>query len=446
MKKRLFIVVTMVGCLLSVLPNTVRASAELMEIEAQIQEQTTIDDLTIYALKNNPEIQAAREKWRAVVESYHINTAYPDPQLMVTYFPEPIETRLGPQDWNATLTQSIPFPGKLSKKGEMTEADIKKARLNLRKAVRDITAGIQEALIELDYIRTSKSIIEDELALFNTVIETTENAYAQDRTALVDVLMTHTRVGKLEKNVVLLNDLETAQTAALNRLLGRVSDAPIGSIEKITMTLSVSRLEEMYQLAESNQEDILIADTEIEKKAAGVSLARYEKMPDFKVGLFYAAIGSPDVAVRPPDAGDDSVGIQFGLSLPLWSGKNNGRINKAQAEMTGAKAIKSSRIDNVRAGVRTLYFRLQNEQNIIDLYKEQLLPQAEASIEASESWFMDQKLRFSDFVDAQSTWYEFKLALTKIETDYQKNLVRLNRLIGRAPAYDVPNIEKTEER
>ena len=390
--------------------------------EVGFSHEVVLSDLIAFALKNNPDILAARKKWLAAKEHYHVVTSYPDPQLMVTYFPEPIETRLGPQDWNATLTQTIPFPGKLSKKGEMTEADIKKARLNLRKTVRDITVGIQEALIELDYIRTSKSIIEDELALFNTVIETTENAYAQNRTALVDVLMTHTRVGNLEKTVVLLNDLESSQTAALNRLLGRASDALIGSIEKINMTPPVSRLEEMYQLAESNQEDILMADMEIEKKAAGVSLARYERMPDFKIGLFYAAIGSPDVTVRPPDAGDDAVGIQFGLSLPLWSGKNNGRISKAQAEMTGAKAIKSSRIDNIRAGVRTLYFRLKNEQTIIDLYKKQLLPQAAASIEAAESWFMDNKLRFSDLIDAQSLWYEFKLALTKTEADYQKIL------------------------
>ena len=446
MKKKLFTFIAMFGCFLSVLPAAMGASSDHSELEGRIQEQATIDDLTTYAFKKNPEIQAAREKWRAVVESLRINTAYPDPQLMVTYFPEPIETRLGPQDWNATLTQAIPFPGKLSKIGEMTEADIEIARLNLRKTIRDITVGIQETFIEIRYLRESKSIIEDELALFDTVIETTENAYAQDRTALVDVLMTHTRVGNLQKDIVLLNDREIAQTAKLNQLLGRISDAPIGALEQAKVPPPVVHLEEMYRLAQSNQEDILMADTEIEKREAGVSLAQYGRLPDFKVGLFYAGIGSPDVATQPPDAGNDAVGIQFGLSLPLWFGKNKSRIDKAQAEMMGAKAIKTSRIDKIRTSVRTLYFRLKNEQRIMALYEGELLPQAEAAIESSETWFMDSKLRFSDFVDAQSLWYNFKLALTKTEADYQKDLVRLERLIGHQSVNNDPNISKTEER
>jgi outer membrane protein, heavy metal efflux system len=446
MKKSLFILITMLGCFLLLLPAAMGASSDPAKIEGQIQKQATIDGLTTYALKNNPEIQAAREKLRVVTEFYRINTAYPDPQLMVTYFPEPIETRLGPQDWNATLSQAIPFPGKLSKAGEMAEADIKIAGLRLRKIERDIAVGIREAIIELNYIRESKSMIEDELALFHTVIETTENAYAQDRTALVDVLMTHTRVGNLKKNVILLNDMEISQTARLNRLLGRLSDASIGILEPIIMPPPVKQLKEMYRLAESNQEDILMADMEIEKKAAGISLAQYRRLPDFKLGLFYAGIGSPDVASPPPDAGEDAVGIQFGLSLPLWSGKNKSRINKAQAEMTGAKSIKSSRIDKIRTGVRTLYFRLKNEQRIMALYKEELLPQAESAIASSETWFMDSKLRFSDFIEAQSRWYDFKLALLKTEADYQKDIVRLDRLIGHPSANNDPTVEKTEER
>ena len=446
MKKNLFILTAMLGCFLSILPTAMGASSNPSEIEGRIRKQATIDDLTIYAINNNPDVKAAREQLRAVVESLGVNTAYPDPQLLVTYFPEPIETRLGPQDWNATLTQSIPFPGKLSTIGEMTQADIKKARLNLRKTVRDIDVGVREAFIELYYIRTAKSIIEDELALFDTVIKTTEDAYAQDRTALVDVLMTHTRVGNLDKELVLLIDLEISQTAALNRLLGRFSDAPVGTLGKIKEPQRMEPLNEMYRLAESNQEDILMADMEIEKKEAGVSLARYGRLPDFKVGLFYAGIGSPDVAISPPDAGDDAVGIQFGLTLPLWSKKNKSRINKAQAEMIGAKAIKTSRIDKIRASVRTLYFRLKNEQRIMTLYKNELLPEAEAAIDASETWFMDSKLRFSDFIDAQSLWYDFKLALARTEANYQKDLVRLDRLIGNDSVYKDSNFLEGEER
>ena len=55
----------------------------------------------------------------------------PDPQLTATYFPEPLQTRLGPQDWNVSFSQKIPFPGKLSKAGEVVRTEAQIARLRL---------------------------------------------------------------------------------------------------------------------------------------------------------------------------------------------------------------------------------------------------------------------------------------------------------------------------
>ena len=77
------------------------------------EEKVKIGDLLRYAYENNPSILAARQGWKATLENYRVATGYPDPQIMVTYFPEPIQTRLGPQDWNASISQIIPFPGKL---------------------------------------------------------------------------------------------------------------------------------------------------------------------------------------------------------------------------------------------------------------------------------------------------------------------------------------------
>ena len=61
---------------------------------------TMADMVIAYAYNENPDIAAAREAWRAKVESYRVVTGLPDTQLTATYFPEPLQTRLGPQDWN----------------------------------------------------------------------------------------------------------------------------------------------------------------------------------------------------------------------------------------------------------------------------------------------------------------------------------------------------------
>ena len=65
-----------------------------------------------FAYENNPAIQAARLKWQSVIERYPSTKSWPDPMLMYSYFPSPLETRLGPQRHRISLSQAIPYPGK----------------------------------------------------------------------------------------------------------------------------------------------------------------------------------------------------------------------------------------------------------------------------------------------------------------------------------------------
>ena len=111
-------------------------------IQARIAHKVQIPDLILYAYQTNPSIRMARETWRAKVEDHRVATGLPDPQFTFTYFPEPIETRLGPQDWNATLSQMIPFPGKLYNAGKVIETETHIARLKLDKTVREVTLSI----------------------------------------------------------------------------------------------------------------------------------------------------------------------------------------------------------------------------------------------------------------------------------------------------------------
>ena len=103
------------------------------QLDARLTQTVTVADLVSYAYRENPSILSAKEAWKATVEKYRLETGYPDPQFSATYFPEPIETRLGSQDWKLDLSQVIPFPGKLSKAGEVVQAEARIGKLYLDK-------------------------------------------------------------------------------------------------------------------------------------------------------------------------------------------------------------------------------------------------------------------------------------------------------------------------
>ena len=319
-----------------------------------------MQDMIAYAYNENPVIAAARESWRAKVESHRVVTGLPDPQLMATYLPKPLETRLGPQEWNITLSQRIPFPGKLVKAGEVVKTEAHIAKLQLDKTVRDVAAHLRAAVYELTYIRAAQKITAHNAQLLEQLRTVGETAYAEDRAALVDMVKALSQTGQLQYDALLLDELELAEITRLNSLLNRSPQAAIGQMALPPLQPLAYNLEELYQLAEAHQEEIRIAEQGVKRADTRIDLARYHYYPDFKVGLFYASIGNPDVPQSPPNAGRDAFGVQFGITLPVWLSKNQGRIRQARAERARAEAVRQSQINASHTQIHVAYFRLQN--------------------------------------------------------------------------------------
>lgn len=413
-------------------PDTSFASEKggLPGIEDRLSERLDLSDLLHYAYLSNPSITASRESWQIFIENYRIGKSYPDPQLMTTYFPKPIETRLGPQDWNLTLSQVIPFPGTLSQKGKVLEADVRIARLMVDKTVKNIVTTVSSSYYELIYIQKAIDVAKANLDLNQKLLNISHNAYAQDKALFYDVSKARAQTAQIQYDIILLQELEQTEKTKINTLLNRPPNEALGRTMNLAPKQVVYSLDEIYGLSLMYQEDNLIAQETILKSEKAIQLTRYENLPSFKFGLFYAGIGQPDVASPPKDAGDDAVGVQLGLNLPLWFGKNKSRTAKAKASKAKAMADKTVTANRTKARISRLWFKLQNSNRLILLYENDLLPQALEAVKTSETWFQEGQGKLSDFLEIQATAYNFQLSLERAKTDYSKTLVQLERLAG----------------
>lgn len=402
------------------------------ETDSGLTGAVTVGDLISYAYRANPFIEAAREGWKAVVEDYRIATGYPDPELNLTYYPEPIESRLGPLDWSAALNQRIPFPGKLTRAGRVVEAEARVAHIKLDRAVKGVIASVRESFHELLYIRTARQVADHNLTLLEHLRKVGETAYARDRAALMDMVKAQSQLGQLNYDRILLDDLELTEKTRLNGLLNRPPESRIGRLVPEPVRPVVFELKTLYRLAETNQDEVRIARALVEKAGALEDLAWYENLPDFKLGVIYTGVGDPDIPVRPDDSGRDSIGVQVGITIPLWFEKNRGRLDQARAEKRRARAVQTASVNDTRTRVHQLYFRLQNSLRLIDIYRKDLLPQAARSMEIAETWYREGQSSFSDFVETQAVYYNFQLSLARARADYGKYLARLEQVVGQS--------------
>ncbi|MBI9091854.1 MAG: TolC family protein [Desulfobacterium sp.] len=423
-------VVLFLGLFLSGKGENRAEAAETWSVEERLAREVVLPDLLILAWKQNPLIQSARSQWEISKESYRVKSGFPDPMISITYFSEPIETRLGPQDWSLTISQPIPFPGKLGKAGDIEAMNGKIAGLNLDLTVRKINADLAAGFHELLYVQQAREVAQQSAGLLDELRKIGETAHGRDRATLVDVVKAQSQVGQIRYDILLLDELAQREKSRINGLLNRHPNAPLGRAARTGVRRTGLPLTEIYTLAEERSETIRMARLSVEKAEIGSELAWLGNFPDFKVGLFYAGIGEPDVASPPADAGDDALGIQFGMTIPLWIGKNSGRMARARAMEEKAKAVEAAGINSVRTEISNLWFKLKNAERLIILYRDDLIPQAMGSLVTAETWFREGEGSFSDFVETQNTVYNFRLSLARAGADHGKTLARLEQLVG----------------
>jgi outer membrane protein TolC len=393
----------------------------LETLESRIVQGPSLSDLVAYGYLQSPMIAAAREQWKGSVEQYRVDTAHENPELMVEgmYMDVPFTASAAPDDWKVGISQSLPLPGRLGKAGEVSESEAGISRLKLDVAVRDVTASLRESYQELLYLGEARRIAGLNRELLDQLVKAGETAYTGDKTALVDVLKAQAQSGQLMYDALLLQELESTEKTRINSLLSRAPDAPIGPLTDEPPRPVVYRVEEIYPLAEANYEEIKIAGAGERKASAMLEFTRYMNLPEFKVGLSY---GEED--------NEKQYGIEAGFMLPLWPGKNAGRLGAARADLEKMRAMKTSQVNETRVMVRDNWFRLQNSERLIKLYRDDLLPQAAKAMETAELRFRQGQGSFSDYVEVQSAFYNFQLALARAKADYGKFLSRLETLAG----------------
>jgi outer membrane protein TolC len=393
-------------------------------------------------------VRAARSQWRATAEKYRIDTAWSNPELMVEGMRMvgsggmgaaatdnngmPVAGSSEPStpknDWKIQLTQAIPLPGKLGRAGDIAQADARIARLRLDAAVRDVVLGIRESYQELRYIGEARRIAAQNRALLDQLRKVGEGAYAANRAALVDVMKAQAQSGQLLYDAVLLEELEHTEKSRMNGLLDRPADAPIGPLADQPAGAVAFDLREVQAFAEANLEELRIAQAGVEKSQAMQALTRYENLPEFNLGASYGT-----------DRGDRQVGVQVGVMLPIWLGKNAGRTAAARADVETMQAMKRAQANETRTTVQESWFRLRNAERLVVLYRDDLLPQASRAIESAETLYKQGQGAFSDFIETQATYYGFQLSLARAKADYGKFLARLEKLAGRPlTARDAP--------
>lgn len=401
---------------------------------AALAESVALTDLLTYAFDHNPLILSKKAALDEARRNVAVAGAWNDPQLSLGFWPGAWSDS-GDQKWTAAINQAVPLPGKTAAARRAAQAAALSGRIAVDAAVRDMVTAVTTSFHELDYLRGAQELARQNQAALESMAALAGSAYAGNRAALVDVMKAKSQTAQAALDLVYLMESEKTELARLNALLDRPPEAPLGALlaapaEPVAYTLS-----EIYCLARANNYEILMARAEISAARAEYDMARYETYPETMLGLMVENTEPGDGMAEP----DNMVGLELGLSLPVWGAKNSGRRKAALAAVDKVLANERGMTNDTFSMIRETWFKMENARRLVGLYRESLIPQAARSMETARSWYRQGLGSLSDAVEIESSWYSFRLALLRAEADHAQNLARLEGLAGaRLTVKDVP--------
>ena len=414
-------------------PDPVAKPAHRNLAVAEVSRDQTVlslSDLVVEALKNNPEIQAAKRRVEVARARAGQATYLEDPELNLEAWGIPLNRPLSFRSANPIvlgLRQKFPFFGKLGLKGEIAAQELKMTAEELRAKEVEIIAKVKSAYADFFMANKSIEIQKELLELVRLVSLTADNLYRVGKAPQQDVikaLLEQTEL--LNKLTWAEKDLTTSQ-AKLNTLLSRSPNSPVGQLSELTLTPLSLQFPDLEKLALEQRPELRALESVINKSEKSVELARKnQKFPDFMLGLEYWV--APDQ--NPKNMYTPMVTMTIPFS-PWTKGRHDYEIEEAVAERQMAKSNLDAMRNMALFEVKDMSAKVEAGRKIVSIYRDGLLPQAEQSFQADIAAYQTGGVNFMTLLDAQRTIRDVRMGYYKALVDYEQSRADLERAVGK---------------
>ncbi|HID93766.1 MAG TPA: TolC family protein [bacterium (Candidatus Stahlbacteria)] len=386
----------------------------------------SLDKLVNEALENNPEILAAKNKWEAAKAKVPQVRWWSDPQLGINYEKIPQGSySLGEANMRMlSISQMIPFPGKLTLKGRMAKEEVLIAKENYEAKHQEIIAKVKSAYYRLFLVHKSIEIKNEEKELLRKFEKIAQTKYAVGQVPQHDVLRAQVELSLVADDLITLQerDLPTAE-ARLNAILNRPLHLPLGVPDEFTVPELKKSREEIEELALKYRQELKAMKNAIEKSKIAYNLAKMEYLPNFMVKFMQEEM-------RMPMSTEINRGVMFSLSIPLWFWNKGYRISERRAQKSSAKASYQAMKNMVLFEVQNALSKYNATQRRVNLFKTTIIPQAEQALKSATIAYKTGKIDFLTLINSERTLINAKLKYYKTLVEHGENLANLERVVG----------------
>jgi cobalt-zinc-cadmium efflux system outer membrane protein len=408
--------------------NPIAENERAINVKPAAPGPVSLQALVAEALEQNPEIKAMRRGFDMMRARVPQAKALPEPMLSYGYagnaaFVPPFDIQKGdPASARIlSLTQEVPYPGKLTIKGKMANVEAEAEWWNYEQVRLNVVAEVKDAYYDLFYLHKAIETVTKNRELVEKFARIAEAGYSVGKGVQQDVLKAQVEISKLTDQLTVLEQRKQTAEARINSLLYREPETPVGRPEEIRPREFTHSLAELNEAALTNYPALKAQRRKIDREHYGVELARKDFYPDFTVGLtYFNRPGMPEM-----------YGVNVGVKIPLYFWQKQ---RPAVTEATASARAERERLENATSllffRVKDRYLAVTTAQRLLKLYGTTIIPQSSLSLESAIAGYEVGKVDFLTLLDNLVTLLNYELGYYEQLSNQEKAIAALEPFVG----------------
>ena len=353
-----------------------RAALVAAETRAPIDLPALLDEVD----RASPQLQAARARAEAAALVAPQREALPDPKLSIAYTNDGLSAfTLGSSEFSnltAGWEQEVPAKGVRGSAATVAQAQADALRATTTALRANLRARVITLYAELWRLDRTRALLTESRALLTTAAEAAQARYESGEGIQEGLIRAQTAVRRADLGIEELSLARRQAEIALGAAIGRAEDPAFGPADELPGVAGPLDAEGLATAATASSPDVL--ETLARERTASAQLddARVQVKPTYSWVAAYQFRGGLDPMVMGG----------FSVRLPVWKDRKQERaIAGAASERTAAGHDRDEATVRARAGARELAAGVASIDVRLRLYREALVPQSAAALDAAEA-------------------------------------------------------------
>jgi len=404
---------------------------------AGVNDTLKLDQVVTDVLQHSDRLAAARYMEEAAKGKIGVAGAWDDPMLMLGLqnVPTSFDLSMDPMTMKMIgLSQNIPLAGQ---KGLQTKASREEAqaatedRLTMQA---ELASSARSAYADLYYRSQALRDLSAQYELLDQIVEATKSRLIVNQSSQEELLAAQAELWRMQSQLLMaehdVNEkwylLQTMRGQAMDSILPPLSEPIIDSIPKSP--------DQWIALANQHYPALKKLASQSRQYAFESRASSRMRWPMLNLQASYAIRSATDAMTGMPL--DNMYSFQAGISLPLFSRKQQGKMAKSMAAMQRSVDFESSQLArDIEARLRTLHEISVHSVQSLQLYRDRIIPADEDAFQGAMAGYTANRVPMTSLLSYALNIYRDRIAARQLANQLAQAMAEVGKYIFDPASY-----------